>query len=68
MAVRVNRYKAHLVTVQPEEPHAGPDKGFLAEAGVDHQPYGPQKPWLLFDIEKDPSEMYDCNGFRSCLA
>lgn len=57
-AVRVGAYKAHLVTQQPFEPHAGPEHGFLAQSHSDHQPYGVQTPWLLFNVEIDPSELY----------
>ena len=58
MAVRVGPWKAHLVTTTPNEPHAGPERGFLPNAHSDHPPYGPQTPWLLFNVEHDPSEMY----------
>ena len=58
MAVRVGPWKAHLVTTVPFEAHAGPERGFLVDAHSDHRPYGPQKPWLLFNVEHDPSEMY----------
>ena len=37
-AVRVGAYKAHLVTQQPFEPHAGPERGFLAQSHSDHKP------------------------------
>jgi hypothetical protein len=56
--VRVGPYKAHLFTVMPEEGHAGPDRGYLKNMGDDRAPYGAQAPYLLFDIEKDPSEMF----------
>ena len=57
-AVRVGAYKAHLITQLPNEPHAGPEHGFLAQSHGDHPPYGAQDPWLLFNIEIDPSELY----------
>eukprot|EP00035_Acanthoeca_spectabilis_P036383 m.39286 g.39286 ORF g.39286 m.39286 type:complete len:1090 (-) comp7942_c0_seq1:51-3320(-) len=61
-AVRVNQWKAHLVTELPNEPHAGPERGFLNQSGNNHAPYGVQNPWLLFNIERDPSEMFPVTG------
>ena len=57
-AVRLGPYKAHLVTQLPNEPHAGPERGFLKAAGFDHSPYGKQSPWLVFNLERDPAEQY----------
>lgn len=49
--MRVGAYKAHLVTQQPNEPHAGPEHGFLERSRSSHEPYGVQDPWLLFNVE-----------------
>ena len=62
MAVRFGPYKAHLVTTTPNEPHAGPERNFLVQSGCDHAPYGVQDPWLYFDVEQDPGEMYTLKG------
>lgn len=61
-AVRVGHYKAHLVTQTPNEPHAGPERGFLPHSGSDHKPYGVQTPWLLFNVDEDPAESYRLTG------
>ena len=61
-AVRVGKYKAHLITTRPNEPHAGPERGFLPQSGNDHEPYGVQDPWLLFNVDEDPSEMFPVTG------
>ena len=58
MAVRVGAHKAHLVTTMPNEAHAGPERNFLTSSGSGHAPYGVQKPWLFFNVEHDPGEMY----------
>jgi hypothetical protein len=55
---RSSRAQAHLYTEQPFEGHAGPERGFLPQSNNEHLPYGPQSPWLLFNVEHDPSEMY----------
>ena len=65
MAVRVNQFKAHLVTSMPEEGHAGPDRGWLPNSGNDHKPYGVQKNWLVFNIEEDPSEVSAATQLRT---
>jgi hypothetical protein len=57
-AVRMGAYKAHLITQAPNEPHAGPERGFLNQSGSDHSPYGAQDPWLLFNVEHDPGELH----------
>lgn len=64
-AVRVGQWKAHLVTEMPNEPHAGPERGFLVDSGNDHSPYGPQDPWLLFNIDRDPSVSDDVIAYPS---
>ena len=60
-AVRLGPYKAHLITQQPNEPHAGPERGFLNRSGSDHSPYGVQDPWQLFNVEHDPAELHVIN-------
>jgi arylsulfatase A-like enzyme len=57
-AVRVGPFKAHLFTTPPNEGHAGQERGFLNQSGNAHFPYGTQSPWLLFNVEFDPSEMF----------
>ena len=61
-AMRHHQYKAHLITQVPFEPHAGPELGYLNNTGSNHEPYGHQNPWLLFDVEKDPGEMFAITG------
>ena len=60
-AVRINQWKVHLVTEQPFESHAGPEVGYLKNTGNDRSPYGVQDPWLVFNIDRDPSEMFPLN-------
>lgn len=57
-AVRMGAYKAHLITQQPNEPHAGPERGFLNQSASGHAPYGVQNPWQLFNVEHDPAELH----------